>query len=138
MQITSVVCRTVPCSKFPGSVFSLQLNPPLMPRLHLWMTAVEGFAVLSWQHRAVGIQDSSALSVQLVLLPLRGWVNSFSCHALAKPWLLSTIHSSMGHSKSLMAHVRFLPRASMELNCGWGACCKQMLAGINPACILDT
>ena len=138
MQIISAVCRTLPCTEFPGLVFSLQLNPPLMLRLHPWMTAAEGFAVLSWQHRAVGTQDSSALSVQLVLLCLRGWVNSFSCSASAKCWLLSTIHSSMGRRNSLRAHMRVLPRALMQLNCVWGACCKQIFAGINLACILDT
>lgn len=53
-------------------LFSLQLYLPLMPRLHPWMTAAKPFALLSWQHRAVGTQDSSALWVQLVLLPLQG------------------------------------------------------------------
>lgn len=72
MQIISAICRTVPCSEFPGSVFSLQLNLLLVPRLHLGTTPAEGFALLSWQQRAVGAQASSALWVQSALLPRLG------------------------------------------------------------------
>lgn len=126
-------CRTVPCSEFPGLAFSLQLNPTVMPRLRPWMAAAE-------ESLCPGCRSSGQLCVASAIsapAPV-GWVSSSSCSASAKSWLLSTIHSSMGHRESLRACVRFLLRASMELGCAWGACCKQMFAGTNPACIMDT
>lgn len=129
VQIISC-CRTVPCSEFPGLVFSLQLNPTAVPRLQLWMTVAEESALCPGCRSSGQRCFVSAISAPAPAggsaLPAAPLQPSLGCSAQSIPaWAIGRVWE-----------IPF--EGPMELGCVWGACCKQLFAGTNPACIVDT